>query len=520
MFDGRYIRKIICITTVLCLLTGCGYVEPLPQSGDGAEEEITTLGLTPEFNYEVPESLPNILVDQVGYEQGSNKVAIFRGEMPPDTFLLIDAETEQVVYTGRIESKGYDEATGDFISYGDFTDFDTPGTYYIEAAMVGRSYFFCIADEAYTELFHAALKQYYLNRCGVTLSSEHAGEAARNACHMKEAQMKETATEKLDVSGGWHVDGNGNRDVLQGCKTINYLLLAYELYPDVFTDDTGIPESGNTVPDVLDEVKYEVDWLLKMQDATSGAVYAAVSCVDSTTTSYILYIDGITMSATIQFAAAMAKFSYLYQGYDREFATICLKASDRAYRYVEQYLSDVSQEEYFHAAAELYRATGSYRYHNAVKDYLTANPDIDIDNDFVFWGIVTYLSTKQRVDVNLCNSVIQILMREAEQISYASKNSKLLVNIGKGQGNGDELLRDITRLAVVDHIITNHEYTTVLENHLHYFLGRNLMSVSYLDNAGTRNYMEIDESMGIMKQVDSNAKLILMMSAVLGNEKE
>ena len=78
-----------------------------------------------------------------------------------------------------------------------------------------------------------------------------------------------------------------------------------------------------------------------MQDSTSGAVYGAVNNVDSKNTGYILYLDSITMDATIQFAATMAKFSYLYQNYDHAFATQCLKAADRAYRYAEKYLEDV-----------------------------------------------------------------------------------------------------------------------------------------------------------------------------------
>ena len=68
------------------------------------------------------------------------------------------------------------------------------------------------------------------------------------------------------------------------------------------------------------------------------------------------------MEATIHYAATMAKFSYLYQSYDREFATLCLQASDRAYRYAENYLADVSDRQYFFAAAELYRATGGYQF--------------------------------------------------------------------------------------------------------------------------------------------------------------
>lgn len=141
-----------------------------------------------------------------------------------------------------------------------------------------------------------------------------------------------------------------------------------------------------------------------------------------------------------------------------------------------------------------------------VKSYLTQNPEPDLENDFVFWGCVTYLSTKQKVDMNLCNSVTQNLMRKGETISYTSKDSKLLVATDEKQGDNAGLLRSMTRLAVVDHIITNHEYATVLENHIHYMLGRNLLAISYLDGEGERNYRDIDVSLGVMNQVDLNAE--------------
>ena len=514
---NKYYKGIICIAVSIILLISCIFMsdwsfERKTQSDGGG---ITSLGLTPEFDYEVPESLPSILVDQLGYAQSGNKIAVFKGELLPDMFMIRDVDSGQRVYTGKIIRKGFDKEAGEMISYGDFTSFRTPGTYYIEAAVIGQSYSFEIAQNPYGSLFDAALKQYYYNRCGLTLSSELAGDAAHNACHSKEAQMKDSASVKLDVSGGWHVDEMSNRDVGTGCRTVNHLLLAYELYPEVFDDEVGIPESGNGIPDILDEVKYEIDWLLKMQDAKSGAVYSAVGSVDNSTLGYLLYIDGITMDATIQFAATLAKFSYLYQGYDREFATKCLQAADRAYRYAGQYLADVAPEEYFYASTELYRATGGYGYHNVVREYLTQNPVKDMDNDFEFWGCVTYLNTKQRVDVELCESVIKVLMLEGEQISYSSKNSKLLVVMDERQNGSALLLRDVTRLAVVDHIITNHEYATVLQNHLHYMLGRNYQSICYLDEVGTRNYNEIDEKYGVMKQVELNAELVLMMSSVM-----
>lgn len=517
MRNGLF-KTINCILLCIVLTAGCGSVSELSfdtlQVGSEGEE-LTTLGLTPEFDYEVPESLPSILVDQIGYAKQSDKQVIFWGEQLPDSFSVVDADSGQEVYSGQIEKRESAEETGFSVSYGDFTSLKTAGNYYIQAAMVGQSYTFMIAENPYAKLYEAALKKYYYNRCGLTLSSELAGDAARNACHSKEAQLIDGADVKLEVSGGWHVDEVSSREVSKGCRAANYLMLSYELYPGVFGDSVGIPESGNGIPDVLDEVKYEVDWLLKMQDAKSGAVYAGVNSVDNKASGYLLYVDGINMNATVQFAATLAKFSYLYQNYDRAFATQCLQAADRAYRYAGKYLGDVTAEEYFHAAVELYRATGSYGYHTVVRNYLLENPIADMKNDFVFWGCVTYMSTKQKVDVSLCGDIMKLLMQEGERIAEDSNDSEMCVDTETGQQDHAGMLQNITRLTVVDHIITNHEYAMVLQNHLHYMLGRNPQSVSYLDGCGSRNYKDVDASQGIMNQIDLNAELVLMLSAVM-----
>lgn len=514
----RYLYPMLAICLCCCVLAGCSLSEVLSVSiEESKENEMATLGMTPEFTYEVPESLPNIMVDQVGYAADSSKIAVFCSEILPNTYNIMDAETKEIVYTGSIDQKGSIESSGMTVSYGDFTDFTATGTYYIQADIIGQSYPFVIARNPYGDIFKAAQKQYYYSRCGITLSTELAGEAAHNACHTNQAQLKEDASVQLDVSGGWHMDENGNRDVVEGCQAVNTLLLAYELYSNVFTDDVGIPESGNDIPDIMDEIKYEVDWLLKMQDATSGAVYAAVSVIDKQMSSNILYTENITMDATIQFAATMAKFSYLYQSYDRIYATKCLQAADRAYRYAGQYLEDVEEEAYFFAAAELYRATGNYSYRAVVSDYLNNAQKLDMEEDSVFFGCTTYLATKQKVDVTLCEKVIKVLMKNVEDIAYEAKSAPYLTAGNPEQTNNSELLGKMARMTVVDHIITNHEYATVLENHLHYFLGRNEQAVSYLDKTGSRNYEVIDNKLGIMKQIDLNAELILLIS-VLENE--
>lgn len=516
----KHIYSIVSVFLCISILSGCAEIDSLfsqEEEIDEPVEEIVSLGLTPEFDYVIPESLPEIVVNQVGYSADSKKIAIFRGETLPDTYDLINASTGETVYTGTIEQKGYNDTTQENISYGDFSEYSISGTYYLQAEIIGRSYPFIIEQEPYKDIFNNALKQYYYSRCGLTLSTEFAGDAAHNACHTKMAKYEEDTGAQIDISGGWHIDETGKRDVVKCCNAINNLLLAYELYADVFTDDVGIPESENGIPDIIDEIKYEVDWLLKMQDTKSGAVYSAVSVMNGSSASYQLYIEQVTMDATIHFAATMAKFSYLYQNYDMDFATQCIKAADRAYRYAGEYINDVLPEDYFFAATELYRATGTYTYRKVVHNYLENESELDMYSDSVFWGCVTYLSTKQKVDSNLCAKVISKLMRDVEEISYDSKASKYLTEGNAEQDNNALLLQKMTRLAVVDHIITNHEYTTVLENHLHYFLGRNAQSICYIDGVGSRNYKKINEKLGIMNQVDLNAEFILMISAIEGN---
>lgn len=122
---NRCFRTLICMVLSAVLLMGCAYASEFPfdTQQKGADGEFATLGLTPEFDYEVPVSLPSILVDQVGYDPESKKIAVFQGELLPDTFTVTDADSGEAVYTAKIAQKGYNKKENTFISYGDFTAF-------------------------------------------------------------------------------------------------------------------------------------------------------------------------------------------------------------------------------------------------------------------------------------------------------------------------------------------------------------------------------------------------------------
>ncbi len=82
------------------------------------------------------------------------------------------------------------------------------------------------------------------------------------------------------------------------------------------------------------------------------------------------------------------------------------------------------------------------------------------------------------------------------------------------------LLQNMMYLSTVDYMISNHEYETIIENHLHYFMGRNRQAISYVDNVEDNSYRQIDENLGIMKNFDADSKLILMLSEIVGNHRK
>ncbi|MGN1180042.1 MAG: glycoside hydrolase family 9 protein [Suilimivivens sp.] len=514
-------RKQIVLPVLLCMMifAGCSRPETKEQEQEKNTVDFTGMEEEADLSYEVPVSIPGILIDQLGYMTGSTKVAVFKGEEIPEQFHVVDEETGEIMFTGFPEERRNNGKTSEYISYGDFSVLTESGTYYIEAPVLGRSYSFVIEENVYDTLFKEACKQYYYNRCGMTLTSQYAGENAHNACHTGKAALFEDISVSLDVTGGWHQDEKGQKDVATASKTISIMMLAYELYGESFGDDTGIPESGNNIPDILDEIRYEVEWLLKMQDQETGAVYEGLSIYQQSGNNLgktaDIYVEPASPEAEKAFAMAIAKFSYIYQYYDTEYATSCLKAADRAFKHAELDEKNKKDEWGFAAAAELYRAAGQSSYQKYVTEYLTDEKSWEKINEITLLGCVTYISTKQSVNINLCEKIMKMLMDQAENISASARNSAFLTTGDILNEDRDKLLVDVMYLTVVNHIISNHEYETMIENYLHYILGRNDMAVSCIDGVGENTYADVVGSPGIMKQFEADSKLIFMLSEIV-----
>ena len=323
-----------------------------------------------------------INLNQIGYLPNAAKVAVMNGEAIAAEASVIDSATGKEVFKGSVSTAVKNAATGREEARFDFSSVTAPGTYKIVSGGV-ESFEFKIDDKVYADAFKASLRMFYLQRCGTELTAELAGDFAHPACHTEKATIFGTK-DKIDVSGGWHDAGDYGRYVVSGAKAAADLMLAYSLYPDAFDDNLGIPESGNEIPDVLDEVKYELDWLFKMQNS-EGGVYHKVTCANFP--SFVmpeeeteeLIVTPVSTTATADFAAVMAMASTVFAPFDMPYSQRCLDAATRASGYLDkhqgiegaknpdgivtgEYPDQNDADERLWAYAELFKATGDTVY--------------------------------------------------------------------------------------------------------------------------------------------------------------
>lgn len=505
----NYLKKVYrtFLSTFLCMaiLTGCSGNDLNSINAEGKKEEMV-------FEYQIPVNKPSVLVNQVGYHPDSDKTVIFIGENIPETFLLIDEKTSEAVYTGKIENNRYDAKQKLNVAYGSFTDFNKEGNYFILCETIGQSYHFSISDMIYDSLFADLLKEISDNRW---------------QDYHSETEEIYTIDENttMEISGGWYTEISGNkkvRDVKSGCETLVNLLMSLEYYPEEQTDATGIKESGNEIPDILDEAAYEAFWLLKMQDGKTGAVYAGVMEEQEKLT--LMESD---IEACQRFIIAMAKFSHTMKNYDNAFATECLRASDAAWKYVESVRNSYREEDAplkeeideslrFFGAAELFKASGAYRYHTVVKEYVpnTVNEANWSKEDY--FGIYTYLSTRLAVSKNICEEWMKQIMDLGEEIALNSKENSMLAISLKDGATCHNLLWKMTVMTSIDYIIGNHEYDTILENNLHYLLGRNVNSYSYIKGYGNDSVIA-EDNLSVSDDLTQVSLLIYIMSEIMSN---
>ena len=464
-------RNISCRITAIffaCILTGCGAVPeftPGTQTANISAQGKEGMLDEASIEYEAPISVPSIIVDLVGYETGTEKKAIIDSRELPETFAVREVGSGEVVFEGSIKKTDQLDSNGNEVGIADFTDLDSEGDFYIEADIIGTSKAFTIRTGVYDELAVGALSKLTELRCGSSTNGN---------CHNKKVPLESDAGTTLDVSGGWHTGTGGERDVVTGCNAVYDLVIAYEYHPSSFSDDMGIPESGNKIPDVLDEAMYELNWLFKMQNPDTGGVYSAVAYRNKE-----LVVDGEATRSTVNFCVVMTHFSAVIRKFDSAYSTKCLNAATKAWKCLNANKEIVSSEQMYRAAVELYKVTGQAIYKDPIDAYLKDNSGKDLENRAVVDAAITHMSTSRSTNMAECEKLMERFMSRTHAKVASARSNPFMVE--SEDLTVEELLRNTEELVIVDYIISSVEYQKIEENYLHFLCGRNPGSEIMLD---------------------------------------
>ncbi len=301
---------------------------------------------------------PFIVVDQFGYRPSAEKIAVLRDPRtgfdasmhfePGEKYALVDAHTDKNVFEAAPEAWNAgvtDPSSGDVAWWFDFSKVTTPGTYYVlDLNQAVRSPVFSIGSSVYGPVMAQAVRMYYYQRSGIAHEAKYAGvgwadgmnDAQDATCNLCTSGCPGTNVTK-DVHGGWFDAGDQNRYTNWGAMDAIQLLRAYHQTPSAFADDYDIPESGNGVADVLDEAKWELDWLLRMQNP-DGSVLSIVghtgASPPSTDTSPCYY-GSVSTSSAYSSAAVFAYASVVWKSIDAAYSKTLLSAAESAWTWAQ-----------------------------------------------------------------------------------------------------------------------------------------------------------------------------------------
>jgi len=321
--------------------------------------------------------LPLIRINQTGYaDRLPVQVAVLEG----GELVLCDGLGNSIKSV-EVGEPAFDEASGDNVSLVNLGVLPA-GEYIIKTKTAERK--ICVKKDPWQEVTDALIKGLYYQRCGCDLKERFAGKYTHLACHRAPAMEWVDNSVKKTVIGGWHDAGDFGKYVGPGAVTVAHMIYTHLLCGKGCNDDLNIPESDNEVPDILNEARYELEWMLKMQ-REDGAFYHKLT--KALFAPFIMpeedhvqeYLMPVSHCATGAACACLALAYRVYKKYDTKFADQMLAAALLADKWIGEnsefipylnpegvrtgwYADKNFADERFWAACELYASTGEERY--------------------------------------------------------------------------------------------------------------------------------------------------------------
>lgn len=452
----------------------------------------------------------SIFVNQCGYLPPMQKQVTFRTDKPVS--FSVHTSSGACVYTGRADRRIENASAGETDYVGDFSAVTESGLYYITAEGLGESDTFIVGEDAYADTFQKSMAFFYLQRCGCDLPETAAGLYAHKACHTQIGRIFQSS-ETRDVLGGWHDAGDYGRYVGPGAMAVAQLLYAAERN-DALCSSYQCPDKTKPAaafPDYLEELKYELDWMMKMQ-REDGALYHKATCRNFC--SFIMpedetgemVLSPVSVAATGDFAAVCAMAARFYIKYDEDYARRLEAASKKAYEAMKgmelpggfqnpkeittgEYGDSCDTDERYWAAAELYNAFGDQQYR---ADFEALAREKIYQGygwaDMGSYGNLAYLHTERPVDENLKAAIRQAMLSLADELLKTAEADAYGTALTPEQyvwGSNMNAANNGLHLYDAWKLTGQQKYLDGATAQLHYLLGRNCLGLCFVTGCGT-----------------------------------
>ena len=463
-----------------------------------------------------------IKIDQVGYLPNASKVGFVVSNRANGEFTVRRKKDNSIAFAGKLSPAIEDPDSGDRVKTADFSKLQESGIYYLDVKGVGTSWAFSIGRDIYRNAFYLTMRSFYGQRCGtaVDLGREFPG-YKHSACHLGGGYHATSGKSGAAVSAkGWHDAGDYGRYIVNSGITTGQLLWAYEIFEArVGKVKLNIPESDNSTPDILDEVRWNLDWMLTMQDEDGGVWHKQTSeqfaaFVMPENDKLLSYVIGTgkepykSSAATGDFAAVMAIAARTYKAHDPAYARLCLNAAEKAWNWLlknpdvlfrnsggvvtGEYGDRDCSDERLWAAAELWRSTKQEAY----EGYFLANfaAQLPMINPVgpPSWPRVAPLGLWTYVLGGGSNQEATKTIREAslkavdEIVDRTNKNPYRMSLTPRDfvWGSNAVAANYGIQLLVANLMKPDARYVETATENLHYLLGRNTFSLSWVTQLG------------------------------------
>lgn len=490
--------------------------------------------------------LTGIQLNQDGFYTHASKIAVVTSPVESNMFYLLSVNKKDTLYKGMLsapETSAYSSTT---TRIADFSAFTAVGKYILFVQGTGYSYPFSIQNNVLHALSLTSLKNYYYQRISMPILPQYAGKWARPAghpdtevfIHPSAASEKRPANTVISSPGGWYDAGDYNKYIVNSGITMGTLLSAYEDFPFYFdTLQTNIPETGNGLPDIINEILYNLRWMLTMQDPNDGGVYH--KCTNAAFDKMIMpadchnprYVVQKSTAATLDFTAVMAQASRIFSKFKKQLPGLsdsCVHAAQYAWQwsgknphllYNQATMNKLYQpavttgaygdrnvtDEWFWAACELLATTRKEEYIQEIRRYQPATATVPSWSNVAILGSYTLLRHKDvlsKYQQLALSSIQEQVINFAASLISNGGNKAFRTIMGQSKKDfiwGSNAVAMNQSIALINaYLLTKDKrYMDAALTNADYILGRNAAGFCFVTGMGSRSPLHIHHRISI-----------------------